>query len=147
MNIEFKNWIKPKIKKSDIIIDIGFDGIHDFKELDALSELARIVIGFEDVIDWDNYNYWNKPRNVAIYEGDYLKLLESANPKVANIIVASYNLCSYEGDAVFKYAARVLKDEGKFLINDSSASVKYYSKYFTLVNKDVEKEFFELVKK
>lgn len=132
-DVEFLKWIKPKIKKHDIILDLGFGA----NELAELRKFSDNIIGITDFLVNPRKEV-RKGDGIVSFIGNYNELIKSIPPESIDVIFMSASLYGANKN-FFKQAHRVLKPNGKILLDENLGSCpkqtpKSMSKFFKLVD-------------
>lgn len=132
-DVEFLKWVKPKIKKHDVILDLGFGE----NELAELRKFSDKIIGITDFLVHPRKEV-RKGDGIVSFIGDYNELIKSIPPESIDVIFMSASLYGADKN-FFKQAHRVLKPKGKMLLDEKLGSSpkqtpKSLSKFFKIVD-------------
>lgn len=132
-DVEFLKWIKPKIKKHDVVLDLGFGE----NELAELRKFSDNIIGITDFLVNPRKEV-RKGDGIVSFIGDYNELIKSIPPESIDVIFMSASLYGANKN-FFKQAHRVLKPKGKILLDEKfgpcpKQTPKSPSKFFKVVD-------------
>lgn len=132
--VEFLKWIKPKIKKHDVILDLGFGE----NELSELRKFSDKIIGITDFLVHPRKEV-RKGDGIVSFIGDYNELIKQIPTESIDVIFMSSSLYGANKN-FFKQAYRVLKPNGKIVLDEKFGNScpkqipKSPSKFFKVVD-------------